>query len=809
MISTVLARWITHRPLAVALVGLILTGLSAWIVFGTNAFDSDILNLLPAKNPAVQGLKIYNEDFTQNRELAFLLTWKTVPENSDELHEKFLELLRKQPWVQRILDAPPLESGNSQQSIREVLVPLLLNLPPAQFQDALAKLQPAAIQERVQKLASQTKAGSPLARFELENDPLGLVGSAVRPVSESVSMSDTFDLSTRDGSAIIIPVITKQADNSQSAASAIMAQVRQFMQEARAQLGPNAPEIGVTGRSAYVDEIAQSMNRDIIMTASVSLLVVTLLFWVGFRRIMPLIGISLILAISALSTMAGGTILFTHLNVIAISFCSILFGLGDDFSLLLCQRFFQCRSHGHDRETSIAHSIRDCAPGILWVAFTTGIGFLALCFSGSSGFAQLGVLVALGVLLCALFMPVFLFLFVGQAPPGAASTGPAKAFVQSCLQTPRRLLIPTVFLFSLAILLAILPWRSLVFDTTPASLEPRNMPAANTLASMMARFPGTFEPLMVVLPKPDPAKLSALDQALQKLKADHRVVSTSSPSALVLDPSRTAANQSALHQLDLAASRASLESSLQAADITIPGVFTIFDDLSHATTGPKNWHEILPPESPWWFLLDRMVATNGAAIAYIKVPKDITAAERVALSETITAAVPDALVTGWSQALVSLIPWAQHELIVFGSAVAIIVLTLLAFLYRNTRFWLLHTVSLLAAGAGTVATLKLFNLPINLLNVLAFPLMLGVGVDYGTHIILAVCEKGDTEENLAGVVKAIALSGLTTAAGFGALILARNPALSGLGALCGIGVIWCLLAAIFIVCPAAAALRRK
>jgi predicted RND superfamily exporter protein len=204
-----------------------------------------------------------------------------------------------------------------------------------------------------------------------------------------------------------------------------------------------------------------------------------------------------------------------------------------------------------------------------------------------------------------------------------------------------------------------------------------------------------------------------------------------------------------------------------------------------------------------------MVAVNGAAIAYIKVPKDITASERVALAESITAAVPDALVTGWSQALVSLIPWAQHELITFGSAVAVIVLALLGVLYRNTRFWLLHIVSLLAAGAGTVATLKLFNLPINLLNVLAFPLMLGVGVDYGTHIILAVCEKGDTEENLAGVVKAIALSGLTTAAGFGALILARNPALSGLGALCGIGVIWCLLAAIFIVCPAAAALRRK
>jgi hypothetical protein len=93
--------------------------------------------------------------------------------------------------------------------------------------------------------------------------------------------------------------------------------------------------------------------------------------------------------------MAFGALYFDRLNIIAISFCSILFGLGDDFSLLLYQRYFQCRNAGLERETAIADSIGHCEPGILWVALTTGIGFLALCFSGSSGFAQLGILVAL------------------------------------------------------------------------------------------------------------------------------------------------------------------------------------------------------------------------------------------------------------------------------------------------------------------------------------------------------------------------------------------------------------------------------
>jgi predicted RND superfamily exporter protein len=110
---------------------------------------------------------------------------------------------------------------------------------------------------------------------------------------------------------------------------------------------------------------------------------------------------------------------------------------------------------------------------------------------------------------------------------------------------------------------------------------------------------------------------------------------------------------------------------------------------------------------------------------------------------------------------------------------------------------------------GTIATLKLLEVPINLLNVLAFPLMLGVGVDYGTHIILTAQERGDVISNLHNVLKQIVLSGLTTATGFGSLMLAQNVALSGLGTICAIGVAWCLLASLLIVTPGIVALRRS
>jgi hypothetical protein len=211
-IAAAIAHLVVRRPVVMAIAGLLLAAGSVTIISSHSAFDSDILNLLPANNPAVQGLKIYNSDFTQARELAFLLTWERAPADGEAFHEIFVERLRSQPWVHRVLEAPPLEASGGRKNIPEILVPLLLNLPAEQFADAINDLSPEAIPERIGRLAAQMAAGSPRARFELENDPLGLAARAAKPVWETVAISETFDLTSADGTTMIIPVITKQSE---------------------------------------------------------------------------------------------------------------------------------------------------------------------------------------------------------------------------------------------------------------------------------------------------------------------------------------------------------------------------------------------------------------------------------------------------------------------------------------------------------------------------------------------------------------------------------------------------------------------
>ena len=96
-----------------------------------------------------------------------------------------------------------------------------------------------------------------------------------------------------------------------------------------------------------------------------------------------------------------------------------------------------------------------------------------------------------------------------------------------------------------------------------------------------------------------------------------------------------------------------------------------------------------------------------------------------------------------------------------------------------------------------------------LLNVLAFRLVLAIGVDYGIYVLLVWQKARALEHDVAGVLKPVLLAGLTAIAGFGSLGIANNPTLSGLGVACAIGLAWSLFATIFFTLPAAAAMKGK
>jgi len=229
------------------------------------------------------------------------------------------------------------------------------------------------------------------------------------------------------------------------------------------------------------------------------------------------------------------------------------------------------------------------------------------------------------------------------------------------------------------------------------------------------------------------------------------------------------------------------------------------------SSGLPDWTKIFPEKSSWWFLINQFFSDDQRTESgMLRTAQTIRSPEEKAkLGEFVHRADPRAIITGWQYTLWDLIPWAKGELVTFTTVVGLLILLLLWIVYRRLSLWLIHTSALLLSMLGLVAALKILHLSINLLNTLAFPLVLAIGVDYGIQFLVVSRREGDLKENLANVLKPLSICGLATLAGFGVLIPAQNPALSGLGTVCALGVLLCLLTTFFFMVPAFALLQKR
>jgi predicted RND superfamily exporter protein len=823
--SQAIARLVTQRRRFVWASVAILSAASILVLVTKLRLDTEVLNLLPGNFESVKGLKIYNSDFAQTRELTFALV--SQPEDADKLEDfapRFAESLRKQPWCVRILAGSPMETPEGIRDLQNIALPLLLNLDPAAFDETIASLQPAKIQQRLHRLREEIEAGSPRPQFELQLDPLGLVTPALKPFAANVSLEEEQPLTSADRTTRIILVVTNQRTIGAFDCQRLMRQVNAFRAQAHQGWDGGPLQILVTGRSAYVAEVSLSMRHDIIVTLLGSMLLVGGVFYIGFHRWLPLLGMGISLLLCCLVALAIGVLIFHKLNMVTVGFCAILIGLGVDFAILIFGRYQQARDEGSDHPRAVAESIASLGRAIFFGALTTAVGFLALLLSGSAGFTQLGVLIAIGISFAGLFMTTVFFLFIPR------KTAPrhgdwifmlAKKYVRWCVQRPAPMLAISTPILVLLTAVAVSPRPSLPIDTSTRSMEPKHSDAGYALETIMSKMPTRWEPVLGIVRALDQQQLHDYWQAVEarwtKAKSSGAIKSFSTPAALALSPHRTRINRAKLAPIDFSATRQGLEAAIAAdgwSRNTFTSAFKLIDELQAAAnpaTRLADWRTLLPPSSGWWFLIDRYFAHDPlltVGFATTNAPVTSHAQKEMLRRELPTPGVP-MILSGWSFTLTDLLPWSRHQLLVISALMAVFDATLLAVLYRDLRLWLIQIATLIMAIGGMVASMKLLNIPLNLLNVLAFRLVLAIGVDYGIYVLLVWQKARELEHDVAGVVKPVVLAGLTAIAGFGSLGIANNPTLSGLGVACALGLFWSLAATIFFTLPAAAAAEPK
>src|SRR2546426_6893809 len=386
-------------------------------------FDVEVLNLLPPDVPAVQGLKIYQQNFANARELIITLRAPEA-EAAENAARSLADALRhKSEITSEVTWQPPWLEHPDQAA--ELIAYLWFNQPPEIFGQLTNRLGVADLRELWSSARNDLAPSLSLADIaRLSYDPFGLTRLPERASSSAPRFGEGQEMfASADGTFRIVFVKANRELTTYRDCARWLDIVKRAANEALvpAQQASSGVSIGYTGRPAFVAEIAGSMERDITTSVGGTSLIIAALFWLAHRRWKPMLWLLTLLALILAGTLALGGLIFGVINVVSMGFAAILLGLAVDYAVVHYQ---EALAHP---DLSVPEVRRAIAPSIFWAAVTTIAAFLVLNFGGLPGLAQLGTLVGVGVALAAFIM---IFEFLPPLFPGRRHAAPPAGEIQ-------------------------------------------------------------------------------------------------------------------------------------------------------------------------------------------------------------------------------------------------------------------------------------------------------------------------------------------------------------------------------------------
>jgi len=762
-------------------------------------FNVEVLDLLPADLPVVRGLKLYQQHFANARELIITLR-ATDAEQAESTAHSIADRLRaatnlvasvtwQPPWLER-----PGEVG-------ELLAYLWLNQPPEAFSQLTNRLAPAQLAQQLTAAREELATSlSPTDIARLSYDPFGLTRL---PGASSGSMPGFGEgqemFSSPNGSFRILFVTSATDLQTYRECDSWVNAVRRIAEEAVAPIKP-PPNLGYTGRPAFVAEISRGMEHDITTSVGGTSLIIAALFWLAHRRWKPMLWLLTLLALILGATLALGGLFFGTISVVSMGFAAILLGLAVDYAVVHYQ---EALAHPDLSIPQVRHAI---APSIFWAAVTTICAFLVLNFGGLPGLGQLGSLVALGVTISACVM-IFAFLpplFPDRLKLLSAPKPPLEPPLAAPLNRRHRTI---VLLFSLglvagavAVLLAGFPR----IDPTANALRPRQSQAYSNLDLIKTELNQKRDPLWLVIEGRNEEevarRLQEVQPVLERAASNGIISGFTLPAALW--PRTDFQNLNRAAALRLADERELLRASAQQAGFT-DAALGLTDQILASWKAAAATPGVFWPTnamSRWIFSKFSARTPDGLLVlGFLNPPANPAAVSRVPELES---ALPRGGVwlSGWELLGHGIFSSVKKNL---WKLVAPMVTLIFLSLWLAFRRWQEIALSLCVLGASglcLLAIMRLMGWSWNLLNLMALPLILGTGVDYSIFMQLALRRhQGDLPMAHRSVGRALLLCGATAIAGFGSLAWSSNAGMASLGQVCAVGIAGNMLISVFLL----------
>lgn len=633
--------------------------------------------------------------------------------------------------------------------------------------------------------------------------------------------------------------------------------LRQLVDEVRLEVpGVNA---AITGEPVLeFDEMRQS-QRDTTVAGILALVLVALIFIYGYQESgRPLKAVACLM-VGVAYTMAYATAVVGHLNILTITFVPMLVGLAIDFGVHLVTRYEEELRHGHMEREAMEKAIVPTGQGIFTGCFTTSGAFFAMALTEFKGIREMGIICGGGLLICLVPMMTMLPALLLRGRQNILDHQ-YKEQIRRRARIEQIWLNKPLWVLGLTIAISVWAWaRSahVSFDYNLLNLQTKGLPAVEYEKKLIRSTDKSVIYCVVITDSLEEARL--LEERVKQLSTVASVDSMSaflmedSPQKLELvrnikqtlaglefrpiDPGpvdvpqlsavldslqgylgqASAAAGSADQQelsnelIELRAEIAALRNRMWSGNVRHAseqlGRFqrALLQDMqaTFAAIRDQDASGALQIEDLPTALRDRFVSSSGK-LHLIQVYPDADIWQR----ENQAAFV--------GELRRNLDPGASGYPMITGAPVQLLEYTaLLKESYEEAAWYALGAIgilvfihfrsfscvilALLPVGLGTlwmVGIMGALGIPFNPANIMTLPLVIGIGVTSGIHILNRFSEEGTASVLDKSTGKAVVISGVTTVVGFGSLAFAQHQGIASLGQIMAIGTMTCMIAAL-------------
>lgn len=592
--------------------------------------------------------------------------------------------------------------------------------------------------------------------------------------------------------------------------------------------------IGATGMPILEHDEMQTSQRDMTYTGLLSMFGVAACFWAalgGWRHAalaMAALAISMCWAFGFVTLAVG------HLNLLSVSFASVLIGQGIDFGIHFVAGYLRARRKDADCMVALRSAANTVGPGIFTGGLTTAVAFCMTMLTDFTGLRELGMIAGGGILICtigALVLLPPLICCVDEKRPAQQmpSIVPMTLLTQPMHRWPR-VTVALLLGFSVFCGVGLLRLR---YDHNLLHLQSRGLESVELEHALINRAERSV--WFALSMNADREELLARKKSFERLPTvshTEEIVSllpTEDPVtgasfanirgvlALLPDhvPQLGASNHKAVTEMTIQIARSLATDPAQT--VQHRRLMALSDRLTAAEDGQlirrlssyqqnacvelverlRSLRAVADPVAPRLTdlpkpLTDRFVGSTGKFLLKVYAKGDVWDNENLERFVRDVEGI-DPRITGHPIQTYYASNQMQRSYLHAGVYAFIAMMIAVIIDLRRLRLSLLAVIPMFLGLVQTFGLLGWLGIPLNAANMIVLPLIFGIGIDDGVHLTHDYMHHRGRYRLDNSTFVAVLLTSVTTMVGFGSLILAQHQGLRSLGQVLTLGVLCCLI----------------